>query len=149
MPRGIKKVLTEVEIDEPIKYATVEQFNSLQDSVAQLVDMVSKRVIPTPEVQKQEAAIAKSGPNNNPVNPDWEEKAKEIIGDAVDRVEVFYPKGGGIIFTVVIKKEMSNAPKDYLDRHKEDRRSKDIGNEGLSGVEEWCKLVKSNLNRKK
>ena len=32
---------------------------------------------------------------------------------------------------------------------KVDRRSKEIGNEGIEGVEQWCKLVAQNLKRPK
>ena len=57
------------------------------------------------------------------------------------------PKGGGTLFTVVIKPEFSNAAPEYLERYKADRRTKEIGSEGLSGVETWCKLIRANLKR--
>lgn len=96
-----------------------------------------------------EKEVRKAGPDVQAVSPEWEEKAREIIGDAVDHCEIQYLRRGGTIFTVVIKPEFSNAPREYLDTMKADRRSKEIGNEGIEGVEQWCKLIKQNLSRPK
>lgn len=136
------------------QYATVAQFNSLAESVGSLVELIKSGALATAPAAAISATetpvereVRKAAPDVNPVNPAWEEKAREIVGDALDHCEVLYPKQGGVIFTLVIKQEFSNAPTEYLERHKVDRRSREIGNEGIEGVEQWCKLVKSNLNR--
>ena len=134
---------------ETPEFVTVAQFNQLTDVIGKLVDKVdeiSKKEIHG-EPTKEQTEVAKAKYNEAPMNPAWEEKAREIIGEPMDRCEVFYPKAGGQIFTVVIKSEFSNAPKEYMERMKEDRRSREIGNEGIAGVETWCKLIKANLKR--
>lgn len=140
------------------EYATAEDIKNITDTIASMADAMGKlmdkmNAVPakalSPEEVKQETAIKAAAPDVAPVNPAWIEKATELIGDALDHCEVFYPKHGGTIFTVVIKRELSNAPEDYLQRHKADRRSREIGNEGIEGVEQWCKLVAQNLKRGK
>lgn len=96
-----------------------------------------------------EKQVRKASANEIPMNPEWEELAREIIGDPLDHCEIAYLKNGGVIFTIVIKDEFSNAGRDYLERYKSDRRSKEVGSEGIEGVENWCKLVKSNLAKGK
>lgn len=100
------------------------------------------------EVQKEKEIVA-AGPNKYTVNPEWEEIAREIIGEALDHTEIEYAKGGGMKFTIVIKTEMSNAAQDYLDRNKVDRRTREIGADGESGVKIWCQQVANNLRRPK
>jgi hypothetical protein len=124
-----------------------KEFDELKSSVSDLVGLVkemAKTKVDTPETPtEKEVKLATF--DNNPVNPEWERMAKEIIGEPLDHCEVAYPKRGGVLFTIVIKTEMSNAPKDYLERMKVDRRTREIGNEGQEGVEAWCRLVASNL----
>ncbi len=132
---------------EESKFVTADQFSSLVDSVTALAKMIQTQKSSDPETVKLEKAIDKAGPHRQTVNPEWQEKAEEILGTAMDRCELFMPRNGGSIFTVIIKKEKSNAPKEYLEMYKEDRRSKEIGSEGIEGVEQWCKLIKQNLNR--
>lgn len=141
------------------KFVTKEDFNkkfeSLEGSVMKLVEMLDKKaqestVSPTETketINQREINDAKA--NQTPVSPVWEEKALEILGEYLDHCEVFYPKEGGTHFTVVIKREMSNAPKDYLERMKQDRRTREVSRDGLEGVIKWCNLVKQNLTQKK
>lgn len=144
----------------PVQYATVEQFNELNDGLGKLLDLVESRfkevkddqqaakdAAPTAPETKHDKEVSKAAPYVEMVNPAWKEKAEELLGDALERCEVFYPRNGGTVFTLVIKKEKSNAAPDYFAFYKEDRRSKEIGNEGIEGVENWCKLVKENLKR--
>lgn len=136
----------------------VEQVSSLSDSIVSLVEVLRQpqvaaapvAVVPVVEVPEtpEQKEITKAGPKKfHQINPEWEEKAREVLGDYLDHCEVDYPKAGGTVFTVVVNTEKSNAPEEYLKAHKEDRRSREIGNEGLEGVEQWCKLVKANLLR--
>jgi hypothetical protein len=156
MPTAIlptkEKTIREKPVKSPQQFVTVEKFNELTDMMKTLVDTVTElknKPIPNTPAAKEAEEVAKAKYDQAPINPAWEEKAREIIGEALDHCEIFYPKGGGQIFTVVIKPEFSNAPKEYLERCKVDRRSKEIGNEGIGGVELWCKLVKQNLKRGK
>lgn len=135
------------------KFVTKEAFdtkiNTLQDTMLQMMDMMkTKTDSPLEKQVSEEKEVAKAIPNNVHIPEDWEEKAKEILGEKLERCELFYPKSGGTQFTVVIKQEYSNAPKEYTERMKVDRRTKEIGQEGIGGVEAWCKLVRSNLNKK-
>lgn len=131
------------------QYVTQAQFTELTNVIKGLVDVVTevKSKTASPIEAKEAAEIAKAKHDQAPMNPVWEDMAKEIIGEAVDHCELYQPRSGGTIFTVVIKNEFSNAPKEYLERMKADRRSREIGNEGISGVETWCKLIRANLKR--
>ena len=140
------------------EFVSQEQFKVLETGVGKMMDMLEKVLAtPTPTVVSgipaakeetlAEKMITKAGPNSAPINPEWEEHANEILGEALDHCEVAYLKSGGLLFTVVIKTELSNASKDYLERHGTDRRSKEIGSDGIAGVDNWCKLVKANLGR--
>lgn len=146
------------------KFVTEERFAQLESSMGAILDLLEKQaqkpVEPapaaaagltpaTPVETPAEASVRKAGANQIPMNPEWEERAREIIGEAVDHCEIQYLKNGGVIFTVVIKKEMSNERTDYLNYYGSDRRSKEIGAEGIEGVDNWCKLIKSNLARPK
>jgi len=135
---------------EKPEYATKAELSELTEAVGGLVELLKSGVLTRPAAPVEtplDKEVAKAGPNMNPVNPEWEEKAREIIGDALDHVEVEYLRKGGTIFTIVIKLEKSNAAKDYLAVMKQDRRSREIGNDGIEGVENWCKLVAQNLKR--
>ncbi len=135
---------------EKKEFVTMADFNKLTELIGSLVTTVNDlkdKPAPTVIEIKENEEIKKAKHDNAPINPAWEELAREIIGEAVDHCEILYPKGGGNIFTVVIKPEFSNAPKEYLERHHFDRRSKEIGSEGIAGVEAYCKLVRSNLRR--
>lgn len=142
---GVKK--------EPVpEFVTKEELNDFGNKLLDGVEAMLKRTAPAPAATSVvetagEKLITKAGPNDAPINPVWEEKAREIIGDALDHCEVAYLRNGGVIFTIVIKDEFSNAGKDYLARMGSDRRSKEVGSEGIEGVENWCKLVKANLAR--
>ncbi len=139
------------------KYASAADLAELSKGMSDLVGIVGElaeklKSPPAPKSAdevKHDAEVTKAKPNLETVNPAWVEKAQELIGEALDHCEVFYPKHGGTLFTLVIKKEFSNAPVDYLERYKSDRRTREIGNEGIEGVENYCKLVAANLKRSK
>ena len=146
-----KKVVKEV--------VTAEQFKSLEGSVTTLAGLVTDMLKAQRETQAKDPAevakekeVTKAGPAVYiaPVNPEWEQMAYDIIGkEKVERCEMQHGRTGGLTFTVVIKKEYSNAPDAYLAIYKEDKRSKEIGAEGITGVENWCKLIAQNLKRGK
>ena len=136
------------------QYVTKDE---LENFGSNLIDALSARIdkiappaaVPAVADAKtqEEAKIANASPNKYTVNEEWDEEARKIIGEAVDHTEVVHERNGGIKFTVVIKKEMSNAPESYLQYVKIDRRTKEVGSEGISGVMDWCKLIKQNLSR--
>jgi hypothetical protein len=146
------------------KYVTEERFSKLEQGVDMLIELMQKErsapaatadspvvavdpVIPAVETPL-EKEVRKAGSDQvQRVPTDWEEKALEIVGDALDHCEMTYGQNGGVRFIVVIKKEKSNAAKDYLAFYGQDRRTKDIAGEGIAGVENWCKLIRQNLNR--
>lgn len=136
-------------------FVTKVEFEKLVDVLGGIMDKLdrieTKASTPAPgsPEEKEAKEVSKAKPDMGPINPAWEEKAQEILGEALDHCEVFYPKAGGQIFTVVIKNDHSNAGAEYLERTKVDRRSREIGSEGLAGVELWCKLVRQNLQRGK
>lgn len=128
-----QKYITESQLDEKL--------SGFLDKVAELV---KKPEAPETPLEKE---VRKAGPAPMQTNPEWEEKAKEILGDLLDHTEYQYLKTGGVLFTLVIDKEKSNAPAAYLERMGQDRRSKEIGQEGTAGVEAWCMLVSTNLKK--
>lgn len=124
--------------------------SSLAESMGGIVELLSKQAsekVKTPAEIAEDKEIVKASPNKYTVIPEWEEIARDVIGDAVDHTEVQYVKGGGTLFTVVIKSDKSNASIEYLERHHMDRRSREIGSEGEAGVRVWCSLIRDNLKR--
>ncbi len=127
------------------KYITEAQ---LDDKLSGFLDKVAELVKkPDAPETPHETAVRKAGPAPMQSNPEWEEKAREILGDALDHTEYVYLKTGGVLFALVIKNDKSNAPAAYLERTGQDRRSKEIGQEGTAGVEAWCLLVSANLKK--
>src|SRR3990167_6831149 len=139
------------------EFVSKEEFgsrmSSLENSLLQVVDLIkeknqpqvitdlSKQAVQIKEVEEAKAYQAL-------INPTWEAHAKEVLGEKLDHCEVSYPKAGGLRFTIVIKNEFSNADKDYLERYKSDRRTREVGVSGFEGGKKWCLLVKQNLNKK-
>ena len=135
-----------------------EEFDSLKKEVSggfeQIIGLIKKQSTATPEEKVQAVKVEKkvdeAASDVADVNPRYEAKAREVLGTRVKRTFVTYPKGGGTLFTIVIKKEFSNSPKEDLERMKEDRRTVNIEREefrGEDGVEKWAKLILTNLNR--
>ncbi len=146
-------------VEEKKEFITKEQFEAAQketnEGIIAILEMVKgiaekKPVLPaTAEEILKEKEIKSVDAEYIPVNPAWEAKVREIIGEAVDRIEMAYPKNGGTLFTVIIKKEFSNASPSYMQMMKEDRRTREIGNGGIQEVEQWAKLIRQNINRPK
>ena len=156
LPRSKKgsKIMAKNKKVEPKQEDTVSraEFNALAGGVKDLVDLIKSGALtqpaaPTPQEAREEKAVKEAGSNKYTVNPEWEDLAREIIGESMDHTEIQYIKGGGLMFTVVIKEEFSNAPADYLERYKSDRRSKEVGSEGEAGVRIWCEQIRNNLKR--
>ena len=149
-PAAIKKA-TRPAAKPKEDFVTKAEFTQLTDvltTMAGVLEGIQKKIA-TPAETKQDVEAARAKHDSAPVPESWEIATKDILGEIVDHVELFQPRSGGTLFTVVIKPEFSNAPKEYLERNKYDRRTKEIGNEGVAGVENWCKLIKANLKRNK
>lgn len=138
------------------KAVSREEFDGLKEdmnkSFAQIVELIKQK----PEEKVKQAAedkkIDTANTNVSEINLRYDAKAREILGEKLERTYLEYPPGGGSLFTIVIKKEFSNAGKDYLERMREDRRTMNIEREdyrGEDGVEKWAKLILANLNRTK
>lgn len=133
------------------------EFTELSNNVNALVNILTKEAEAKKEVAANtpetplEREVTKAGPAYvENVNPEWRDVAENIIGkERIKRLEVKSLRSGGTIFTVVINEKFSNAQDDYLRMYGEDKRSREIGSEGIGGVENWCKLINQNLKRQK
>ena len=147
-----KKVVKKAVVKTDDTDARISKIESSIETIAEMLLEMKKApaVAPTVAETALEKEVAKASADEYmPVKREWDDRAHEIVGEAVERTSMFYPKSGGVIFELYIKNEFSNAGKDYLAFYKVDKRSKDIGNEGINGVEQFCKLVAANLSRKR
>lgn len=135
-------------------FVSKAEFDGLKEEMnknfGQLIDLMKAKPEEKAKAQVEEKKVAEASADVADVNPRYDAKAKEVLGERIQRTYVTYPKGGGTLFTIVIDKKFSNSPKDYLERMKEDRRTVNIEREefrGEDGVEKWAKLVLQNLNR--
>ncbi len=130
------------------------EFDGLKKEVSsgfeQIINLMKSKPKTAEEEKKVEAkkAVDKTAePNNDylePVHPEWIADAKLKIGEQLDHCEVDYPKNGFPRYTIVIKKEFSNASKSHLDYYKIDRRTVAVSN-GFETVKTFNSLVAQNL----
>jgi len=135
-------------------FVSKEEFNVLKDdmnkSFSQIVDLIKQKPEEKAKAAVEEKKVDEASADVADMNPRYDAKAKEVLGERISRTYVTYPKGGGTLFTIVIDEKFSNSPKDYLERMKEDRRTVNLEREefrGEDGVEKWAKLILQNLNR--
>ena len=132
------------------EFVSVADFNKLTSVIESLVNTVTElknKPVATVAETKEEVEVKKAKHDSSPMPESWDEAAREILGEMLDHTELLQPRGGGNLFTIVIKPEFSNAPKEYLEMRKFDRRTVELGNEGISKVEAFSKLVRANLKR--
>ena len=136
------------------KAVSREEFDGLKKEVSsgfeQIIGLIKQKPEEKVKQEKEDKKVDEAASDVGDMNPRYHAKVVEVLGERVERTFLTYPKGGGTLFTIVIKKEFSNSPKDYLERMKEDRRTVNIEREefrGEEGVEKWAKLVLQNLNR--
>ena len=152
-----EKDLDEVKTDTPeVESVSREEFDGLkqdmQKSFAQIIELVKQKPEEKAKQAVEDKKIDKANSVTSDFNPRYDAKVKEVLGDKVEKTYLTYPEGGGTLFTIVIKKEFSNAPKDYLEMYKIDNRTVNIERDefrGEDGVERYAKLVLQNLNRAK
>lgn len=137
-------------------FVSKEEFNGLKDemksSFSELINLIKQKPEEKTKTEAKDKQINEAGSDMADVNPRYDAKAREVLGEKLDRTYVKYPKGGGTLFTIVVKKEFSNSPESYLNVMKEDHRTVNIEREefrGEDGVEKWAKLVLANLNKAK
>jgi|GEM_PF-3391377 len=148
------------EENEPSEVPSVsrEEFDSLKGemnkSFAQIVDLIKDKPksaeVDAVSSAKEDKKIDEASSDMSEINPRYNAKAKEVLGERLARTYTVYPKEGGLLFTIVVAEKFSNAPKEYLAEMKEDRRTVNLEREefrGEDGVEKWAKLVLQNLNR--
>jgi hypothetical protein len=124
----------------------VEKLSGNVEKLAELLSKKEEKPVNTPKETVDNSITGSS--NYAEVHPVHDKNAREILGDAMERTYMTFPKGGGTLFTVVIKKEFSNAPKDYLARMHEDHRTCNLEVDrfkGEDGAKRWCLLIKQNL----
>lgn len=124
--------------------------DNLKDNIATLLELMQKPKEEVAKIAVENKKIDEASPDAQDVNPRYDAAARQILGDRVERTYVKYPKGGGTLFTIVIKKDYSNAGQAYLGLTKEDHRTVNIEREeyrGEDGVIAWSKLVLQNLKR--
>ena len=104
LPRSKKgsKIMAKNKKVEPKQEDTVSraEFNALAGGVKDLVDLIKSGALtqpaaPTPQEAREEKAVKEAGSNKYTVNPEWEDLAREIIGESMDHTEIQYIKGGG------------------------------------------------------
>ena len=132
------------------KPVSAEQFDALAGLVKSLAGtvqaLVDKPTSPEAVVAKNE--VDDAGPDDQPMNPHWRKIVNQVLGEDFD-CECAYPKSGGVLFKVIVPKNVSNAPQSYWEMYKRDVRTKEIGHTGAEGVKKWCELIKKNLARTK
>jgi hypothetical protein len=140
--------------EEKVSSVSREEFDSLKEEVTsgfrEIVGLIKAKPEEKVKMEVEEKKVAEASSDVLDVNPRYHAKALEVLGEKLGRTYVTYPKGGGTLFTIVINEKFSNAPKDYLERYKEDKRTVNLEREefrGEEGAEKWAKLVLQNLNR--
>jgi hypothetical protein len=76
--------------------------------------------------------------------PAWRALTDEILGKEFE-IELDLPETGGQRFVVYVPLEKSNAGKDHWERHKKDKRLRELGNTGIKGVKDWLLKIRKNL----
>lgn len=130
---------------EELEEKVDERLDKFEKMLLRVVEKISPAgEAPAPVKTEAEKASEPVGTYQEPVHPEWLADAKEKLGDKLDHCEVDYPKNGNPRYTVVIKKEFSNAPKSILEYYKVDRRTVPVIN-GLESVKSFNSLVAQNL----
>ena len=130
------------------QYATVEQLGEMM----QLMQAINAKL----EAKDAEKVIVPDeaspvGTIENPgvtLNPEWRKIVDEILGPDFGIQVSFDKDGADMKFTIVVPKEKSNAPRDYLEYYKHDWRTISLNPAQTGvGVRQWCEKIKRNLGR--
>lgn len=132
----------------PKKGVSKEDFEELKSAVTEIMEMIKSQ----PKIQADSEGVKVVAPQTDDAGPQmesmvpqlWRSLADEILGKDF-RLELYLPENGGQIVKVFVPREKSNAGKDHWDRYGVDRRSKELGNTGVSGVKTWLLKIRKNL----
>jgi hypothetical protein len=125
-------------------------------SVASQVSELTKAVTallqnkPSAPAATTPAVQVEGEPDKAVIPPSWRRVVDTVLGPEFG-IDVRYPdeKSNGLfLFTVIVPKEKSNAPKDHWEMYKSDRRTKNIaGNPSVGEIQKHCERIKANLVR--
>ncbi len=135
------------------------EFEAFQQSVLGLLEKMAVAAPVAPVVTGQAAAVLSeedgSAEASNGFMPPQYQKLFEKYFDPADGFEsrIVFPEidekgneSGGIMFTIVVPKKFSNVEEAHAKFYKQDLRSKALRPGSIAkGIEDWCKLVTSNL----
>lgn len=137
----------------PTPKVSVEEFNEFKAEVDTKLGAILETVLalktppaPVQAASTQTAPVPEGGPKTEltPVPPSWREMVDKILGPDFD-CEFYQPPQGGQKFTIIVPREKSNADQLYWQNFSRDKRTKELANTGITGVEQWCKKVRANL----
>ena len=135
-----RKEFEELETKINTGFSTImEKLEGLnKQSTLTVTPAVNNTAVPTKEDN--------GAPRNDltPVPPTWREMVDKILGPDFD-CEFYQPPQGGQKFSIIVPKEKSNADQQHWKYFSRDKRTKELSNTGITGVEEWCKKVRANL----
>lgn len=127
-----------------------KEFLDLQqktDGIIHILGDISKKMDSPVKVAEATATkVDEAAPRNelSPVPPSWRELVDKILGPDF-QIEFEQPPNGGQKFKIIVPKEKSNADQQYWLNFNRDVRTREIGNTGIRGVQEWCIRVRNNL----
>lgn len=141
--------------NSPVKYITADEFEDFQNKVLGILEKVVNNdgnKEQKKEIFEDNSSVAKL--NEEGLPPQYQ-KIFEKYFDPDDgfSARLNFPeqdeKGnemGGIMFTIVVPNNLSNATKAYLDFYKVDLRSKPLQPGAIAnGIDNWCKMVAKNI----
>lgn len=140
----------EVKKAGPVPKVTQEEFGAFKESVngalAMILEKLDKTPAPVQAIPVTQGAVNEAGPKTEltPVPPTWREMVDKILGPDFE-CEFYQPPQGGQKFSIIVPREKSNADQQHWKYFSRDRRTKELANTGVTGVEQWCKKVRANL----
>ena len=144
--KEIEKEVAEKAEPKP-KSVSVKQFEEFQTQVTGALSAITEALQNRPAVEAAPVVSEEGGPDDQtPIPPSWKKAVATILGPDF-ACEIVQPDAGGTLFKIIVPREKSNAQQMHWEMHTRDVRTKEIGNTGLPGVEEWCKRVRANLQK--
>lgn len=128
------------ETDE--KYVTKADFQSFQQTILAALDNSRNKQ----EEKIQAPVVVDNGSYQTPmqVPEKWRAMADAMLGkDFV--IELELPEKGGQKLNVYVPRNKSNAPEEYWEKFKQDKRTRELGNTGIEGVRNWLLRIRKNL----
>lgn len=131
-----------------VSQADFDEFKKSVDAgFTAILDKLDTSAVAAPSVTAPVTAVTdEAGPKTEltPVPPTWRELVVKILGPDFE-CEFEQPPQGGQKFSIIVPKEKSNADQQHWLNFARDKRTKELSNTGITGVETWCKKVRANL----